>query len=342
MLFDIGDTAHIEITFANLAGVPTNPTIVALTIQAPDNSQTTPAPTNDSAGQYHYDLALTQSGIWRFKWQGTGTVAAVEEGEIAVKPSILVAQPPGTIYVDTLIKAGLRMAGLMGEARRTASPEQLDEGVESYNELMDSWRAQGWRIPVQTRNLFPLVAAQKIYTIGPNGTGADFEAERPTRLIQAGLVLTNQNPNTEWQLDILTQEQYGRIHNKDWSSSWPLGVYYEPTFVAGMGTLYFYPVPASATCSVALYLEQFLAEVRSLTTALILPPGYRKAITEALAIVIVQRNPRTARPGADLARNARESIQVIEAANWRPLARDSDLPTVSRRSNIYGGWTGRG
>lgn len=339
MLFDIGDTAHIEITFVSLVtGLPENPTTVVLTIQAPDNTTSTPSPTNDSAGAYHYDLALTMSGIYRFKWQGTGTVSAVEEGEIPVKPSILVAQPPGTIFVSTLIEAGLRLAGLMTAARRTAQPEQLDEGVEAFNEMLDAWKAQGWRAPCVSRLLAPLVVNQKVYTIG--SVGADITAERPAHILQAGVVLTNQTPNPEWEVDVLTQEQYGKIHNKDWTSSWPLGIYYEPTYTAGLGTIFVYPKPSSANASLALYLEQPIAEVRGLTTGLILPPGHRKAIVESLAMALVGRNPTTARPGATLARDARESIQVIEALNWRPSTRVSDLPTKARRSNIYGGWTG--
>ncbi len=194
MLFDIGDTAHIAITFADLNGVPTNPSTVALTLQAPDNTSSTPTPINDGAGLYHYDLALTQSGIYRFKWQGTGTVAAVEEGEIAVKASILVPQPPGTIIVADLIRSSLRLAGLMDQARRKASPEQLDEGVETFNEMMDFWRAQGWRVPCTTRTLFPLTPQRKVYTIGPDEVSPNFTAPRPPQILQAGAHKPNAQP----------------------------------------------------------------------------------------------------------------------------------------------------
>lgn len=341
MLFDIGDTAHIEITFATLAGVPTNPTAVVLTIQAPDNSSSTPTPVNDSAGVYHYDLSLTQSGIYRFKWQGTGTVAAVEEGEFAVKQSTLVVQPPGTIILRTLIETALRLAGLMDQARRRATPEQLDEGVDTFNSMMDSWRAQSWRIPCKTRTLFPLTAARKVYTIGPAEVSPNFQAARPAEILEAGLVLTNQNPNPEWPLQVLTQEAYAAIRNKDWGSSWPIALYYEKTFTGGFGTFYFYPVP-SVGHSVALWLEQNITEVTGLTSGLVLPPGHRKAIEEVLALMIVDRNPKHAKPGPRLERHAAESLAVIEALNYRPTARISDVPVRHHRSNIYGGREGGG
>jgi hypothetical protein len=337
MIFDIGDSARLAVTFANQSGVPTNPTAVVLTIWAPDGTVSTPAPANDSAGAYHYNLSLTQSGIYRFKWQGTGAIAAVEEGEVIVKPSILVAQPPGTIPVKTLIEAGLRLAGLMDAARRQASNEQLDEGVETFNSMMDSWRAQSWRVPVVTRVVFALSAGTRDYTIGPVGAGpSHFTAPRPPRLFHAGLVLTTQNPNPEWPLEVLSYEQYTEIRGKLWTSSWPSGVYLEPTFAAGNATLHFFPGPTTAP-SVALYLEQNITEVSGLTAGLVLPPGHRKAIEENLALMIAARNPKTAKPGPTLRTDAAESLQVIEALNYRPTTKQSDFPHRAGRSDIYRG-----
>jgi hypothetical protein len=340
MLFDIGDTAHIAITFADLNGTPTNPSTVVLTIQAPDGTQTTPGTTNDGSGLYHYDLAVAQSGIYRFKWVGTGAINAVEEGEIAVKESILVAQPPGTIIVRTLIEAGLRLAGLMDSARRKASPEQLDEGVETYNSMIDAWAAQGWLVPCKERTVFPLTSLRKAYTIGPAETSPNFATAKPARITDAGLVLTNQTPNPEWPLDILTQQDYALVRNKDWTSSWPIAVYYEPTSNVSYGTLFFYPIPSTVN-SVALYLEAALNEVQGLTTGVILARGTRLAIEQNLGQAIAARNPRTARPGPTLREDAAESIEVIQRLNWRPLSRRTDLPTHHTRSNIYGGREGR-
>lgn len=340
MLFDIGDTAHIAITFADLNGVPTDPSTVVLTIQAPDNTASTPTTVQDGTGLYHYDLALALAGIYRYKWAGTGAINAVQEGEIAVKESILVAQPPGTIIVRTLIEAGLRLSGLMDAARRKASPEQLDEGVETYNSMMDDWRARGWRVPCTTRNVFAFTPLQKSYTIGPAETAPNWTAQRPTRLLNAGVVLTGSAPHAEWPLQIFEQGDYALVRNKDWQSSWPIGVYLELTTSASYATLYVYPVPSTGN-SIALYLEDFLTEVQGLTTGIILPPAHRLAIERNLALHIAARNPRTAHPGPTLREDAAESITVIESINYRPLSRSSDVPTRHTRSNIYGGREGR-
>jgi len=91
--YDVGDVARLSVTFTSLAGVLADPTVVTLTVQAPDNAQTTPAVTHDSTGKYHYDLSITQSGVYLYRYVGTGAVAAVEEGQITVRSTTLVPQP---------------------------------------------------------------------------------------------------------------------------------------------------------------------------------------------------------------------------------------------------------
>lgn len=94
MVYDIGDVARLSVEFKDVAGVLTDPTVVTLTVQAPSNVQSTPTPIRDSAGKYHYDLPVTQSGVYFYRYVGTGAVSAVEEGQISVRSTTLVPQPP--------------------------------------------------------------------------------------------------------------------------------------------------------------------------------------------------------------------------------------------------------
>ncbi len=93
MTYDVGDAARLAVAFTSLSGALTDPTTVTLTIQAPDNTQTTPSVVHDSTGKYHYDLSITQSGVYLYRYVGTGAVAAVEEGQIMVRSTTLVPQP---------------------------------------------------------------------------------------------------------------------------------------------------------------------------------------------------------------------------------------------------------
>lgn len=80
--YDKGDIVPLTATFRNAAGVLTNPTTVALTIIDPEGVEASPTPDNDSTGAYSHDLTLTKSGLWQYRWAGTGAVAEVEEGAL--------------------------------------------------------------------------------------------------------------------------------------------------------------------------------------------------------------------------------------------------------------------
>ena len=88
--FDIGDVARITATF-EVADTPTDPTTTTIRVRTPAGAETSHQYGVDgnvvrvSAGVFRYDLALTASGYWRYRWVGTGVAAAAEEKTIAVK-----------------------------------------------------------------------------------------------------------------------------------------------------------------------------------------------------------------------------------------------------------------
>lgn len=87
-VYDEGDVARISNTFYNFSNVATNPTSVVLRVLDPAGTTTTPSPTSDGSGVYHYDLTLNLPGKWYYRWEGTGTlVAATPDGEIVVSDS---------------------------------------------------------------------------------------------------------------------------------------------------------------------------------------------------------------------------------------------------------------
>lgn len=42
---------------------------------------------HDGLGLFHYDVAAIESGNWRYRWQGTGAVTAVAEGQFTIAES---------------------------------------------------------------------------------------------------------------------------------------------------------------------------------------------------------------------------------------------------------------
>lgn len=70
---------------------PADPSAVVLRVRAPDGTVATPTPVHDSLGVWHYDLTVTASGIWRYRWEGTGAAADNADGMFFVRPSRVVS-----------------------------------------------------------------------------------------------------------------------------------------------------------------------------------------------------------------------------------------------------------
>lgn len=75
----IGNIARLSCTFTDDTGTAVDPTTITVQYQSPQGTTTTQTPIRDSVGAYHYDLALTQPGTYRYRFIGTGIVTAQSE-----------------------------------------------------------------------------------------------------------------------------------------------------------------------------------------------------------------------------------------------------------------------
>lgn len=91
--YDIGDQLTVGYTFRNSSGVAADPTTVELKLLTPAGVETSHVYGIDanvikgSVGAYHYDLTLTESGLYTWRWIGTGAIVCADEGTIAVRAS---------------------------------------------------------------------------------------------------------------------------------------------------------------------------------------------------------------------------------------------------------------
>ena len=86
-----GQSVMLRCTFT-LNSTPTDPTAISLKVTAPGGttSEYTYAlgqVTREGAGVYAKNVTLTTEGTWLYRWSGTGTVEAPDEGEIQVERS---------------------------------------------------------------------------------------------------------------------------------------------------------------------------------------------------------------------------------------------------------------
>ena len=89
--YDKGDTVRFSAAFT-VTGVATDPSEVILKIKQPSSVISTynyslAEISKLSAGNYYKDVIMTQSGQLYYHFEGTGTVASVEEAYLIVRPS---------------------------------------------------------------------------------------------------------------------------------------------------------------------------------------------------------------------------------------------------------------
>lgn len=94
--YDVGDLVRVSAAFTDDAGTATDPTTVSIAYKSPAGVTTTlvygtdPEVVRDSAGHYHADIDVTESGTWRFRWFSSGPGQAAEESRFYVREQTVV------------------------------------------------------------------------------------------------------------------------------------------------------------------------------------------------------------------------------------------------------------
>ena len=90
----IGNAARASVRFINATtGAATDPTTVVLRVKDPVLTVTVytygvdAILVKDSVGNYHLDIPLNSAGVWRYRWEGTGTNQAAAESQFTVTAS---------------------------------------------------------------------------------------------------------------------------------------------------------------------------------------------------------------------------------------------------------------
>lgn len=95
MAFNKGDLIRTTAVFKDSAGTEIDPTTVAVTHKSPSGTSTTWTHgtdievVNDSVGNYHADIDITETGVWTVKWQSTGSGQSVEESQFLVQSALI-------------------------------------------------------------------------------------------------------------------------------------------------------------------------------------------------------------------------------------------------------------
>lgn len=89
--YPAGSLVRVTTAFT-VSGVATDPSAITLQLKTPGSGVVSlvygsSLIVRDGVGQYHYDWQTTLSGLYPYRWIGTGVVVAANENEFLAGPS---------------------------------------------------------------------------------------------------------------------------------------------------------------------------------------------------------------------------------------------------------------
>lgn len=214
---------------------------------------------------------------------------------------------------DALTDIGVVLPG------QGASADILTFGRRAGNRLIDLWLLNQLLVFAEVANIYPMVASLQQYQIGPGQVPPNFDAPRPTRIDYANCILNTVSPVQRLPIEVITDQQWAAIRIQQLPNAIPYYLYYDGNFdpTSGFATINIYPGP-QLNYGLELYTWQQLRYFPDLTTGLIFPPGYQRAIQKNLAVELISPMSRYQKFKPDLNQvrlDARTSLAEIKSYN---------------------------
>lgn len=238
------------------------------------------------------------------------------------------------LVTDSLMEIGVQAGG------QSVSAEDADFCVTRLNQVFDNYNAMKEASYVLRFDIFPFVASQQSYTIGPEDAGPDFIVlyARPTRIVAASVVLVSVTPAVKTPITIRDYQWWDALSVDTVTSTFPTDVYYAPDWP--LGVLHFWPVP-TVDENVELVTANTFGQV-TINDTLDLPSGYHSALMLTLAEDIAGAFGRPVSPiTAQKAREARNRIFSVNDFIPRLQTRDAGMPGADASRSAFNYKTGR-
>lgn len=221
-----------------------------------------------------------------------------------------------------LITSAARLVQVVRKTQALSADEAMD-GLECLNDLLDSWTNNGLLVTSRSWEFFTVTNAVS-YSIGP---GQTLNTVRPLNIKTA---FTRVN-TIDYPLEILLDEEYESIIYKSLTTNYPQYINYDNA--NPYGNIRLWPQVSGSGTELHLLSEKPLAEIPTLNTTVIIPPGWKRAIRFNLAVDLAGEY------GKDIPKYvgavAGQSLAAIELsiAKNRPVKYKAPVNT---RYNIYG------
>lgn len=229
-----------------------------------------------------------------------------------------------------VINRAFRLINTAGGTGEAPTDAEAQDALAWLNSLIDAWGLTSLTKHFLRRTATTLTASTASYTIGTGGT---INIVRPVEIRNAGLILdrTAATP-VEVRIAVLTDDEYARWPQKTLETTYPLGVWYDRNWSAGLGRVYPLPIPDNGNTQLILYTLDAIAEFADLTTDYTFPPGYEEAFEYNLAVRLA--TPFGREVPEFVAMQARASLAAVKRANQRLAVVDVDptIPVGQRRT----------
>ena len=206
--------------------------------------------------------------------------------------------------VLNVIESAMREIGAIA-IEETPSAAEAQFCFTKLNELMQAWNTESLTVYSVIAEVFPIVANKPSYTMG---VGGDFNTARPVRIVD---VYSRDNQGNDFPVGLVDYDEYASILPKYITSSLAQVIYNDNNYP--LITLFPWPIWNDASYSAVIWSWQAIQAFPSLTTTLVLPPGYDRAIKYNLAMELGPAFGRQITP--DLRELATTSKSLIKRLN---------------------------
>lgn len=237
---------------------------------------------------------------------------------------------------NSVTKRAMRALGRIGEGQ-TPSASDSQDALEVLNGMINTWAAQNLTMHFLLRTVVTLVSGTPSYTIG---TGGVINIVRPLDILYATLIIDDtQDPVTEIPIDVLSDQRWAGIMQKDLTNPLVQSIWFDHAYVAGLGLIYVWPIPDVGTTQLVLYTQQAITQFVNLVSTYVAPPAYEDALVYQLARRLAPEYNMDA--PATVIELAKETFGILKRANIRPVEIGVDTGLLARdRGGVWDWRTG--
>ena len=240
----------------------------------------------------------------------------------------------GAVTAGNLIVEALHQIAVYAH-NETPTDSDMEQGLTILNDMLDSWSNESLTCYAILEQTGTLIAGVSSYTIGPGGA---FNMTRPLRLIEGPGAAYSQDVNgNNYYINVVPRNEWNLIGNRTsvMNSNFVFTMFYDPQFP--LGVINVYPQPnQGAQMFWDSYLQ--LTDFTTIYQAVNLPPGYKKAIQDSLALMFWPYW-KTGEPSQRIVGGAAISKGNIKRTNIRTVRAFFDPEIVSDAAGTYNVYT---